>query len=88
MEELESSMAAEKACRLVKYYPAAIHLDIRLTRITSLGVDLAGTTFWEFKDSLNANRMRRIAKHNRKTQYSDIQTSRTSFPQSFQNLEH
>ena len=41
-------------------------------------MDLAGNTFWEFKDSLNANRLRRIAKHNPRTHYSDIQVSRKS----------
>ena len=39
-------------------------------------MDLAGNTFWEFKDAMNANRYRRIAQYSPKTQYSDIKISR------------
>ncbi|KAI9881589.1 MAG: hypothetical protein M1830_000153 [Pleopsidium flavum] len=40
-----------------------------------LSMDLAGNTFWEFKDALNANRLRRIVNYNPTTHYSDIQIS-------------
>lgn len=42
------------------------------------GQDLAGNTFWEFKDILNANRFRRIVKFDPKTHYSDVQVTRES----------
>lgn len=41
-----------------------------------VGSDLAGNTFWEFKDALNANRFRRIVKYSRKTDYADVKISR------------
>ncbi|KAL9074277.1 MAG: hypothetical protein Q9157_004466 [Trypethelium eluteriae] len=41
----------------------------------SLGSDLHGNTFWEFKDALNSNRFRRIVRYNRKTHYADVQIS-------------
>ncbi|KAN0080631.1 hypothetical protein V8E54_003835 [Elaphomyces granulatus] len=37
-----------------------------------VGVDLAGNTFWEFKDAINSNRYRRIVKYNRSAHYADI----------------
>ncbi|KAL1966713.1 hypothetical protein VTN77DRAFT_3910 [Rasamsonia byssochlamydoides] len=40
-----------------------------------VGVDLDGNTFWEFKDALNSNRLRRIVKYNRKTHYADVKIS-------------
>ena len=40
------------------------------------GQDLAGNTFWEFKDIANANRFRRIVKFDPKTHYSDVQVTR------------
>ncbi|KAK4957738.1 hypothetical protein LTR66_013262 [Elasticomyces elasticus] len=48
------------------------------------GADLAGNTFWEFKDHLNANRLRRIVQYSRKTHYADIKIS----PQWHQWLRH
>ncbi|PGH15307.1 hypothetical protein AJ79_02472 [Helicocarpus griseus UAMH5409] len=39
------------------------------------GQDLAGNTFWEFKDALNANRFRRIVKYNPKTHLADVKVS-------------
>jgi hypothetical protein len=41
-------------------------------------MDLSGTTFWEFKDSLGSNRLRRIAQPDPKTHYSDVKVSRGS----------
>lgn len=41
------------------------------------GADLAGNTFWEFKDALNANRLRRIVRYTRAGHYADIKISRT-----------
>jgi len=37
-----------------------------------VGVDLAGNTFWEFKDAINTNRFRRIVKYNQSAHYDDI----------------
>ncbi|KAK2768617.1 hypothetical protein FQN54_000473 [Arachnomyces sp. PD_36] len=48
------------------------------------GSDLAGNTFWEFKDAITAGRMRRIVKYNPKTHYADVKVS----PQWHQWLRH
>ncbi|KAL1955948.1 hypothetical protein VTO42DRAFT_7933 [Malbranchea cinnamomea] len=40
-----------------------------------VGQDLAGNTFWEFKDAANAGRYRRIVKPNPKLHYADLQVS-------------
>ncbi|OQO04387.1 hypothetical protein B0A48_10998 [Cryoendolithus antarcticus] len=48
------------------------------------GADLAGNTFWEFRDALNAGRWRRIVKYNTKSHYSDVIIS----PQWHQWLRH
>lgn len=45
-----------------------------------VGADLAGNTFWEFKDALNANRWRRIVRYTGKIHYADVKISRTSIP--------
>lgn len=42
-----------------------------------IGADLAGNTFWEFKDALNSNRFRRIVKYSAATHYGDVKISRT-----------
>ncbi|OAX85045.1 hypothetical protein ACJ72_00575 [Emergomyces africanus] len=39
------------------------------------GKDLTGNTFWEFKDALNAKRLRRIVKYNPKTHLADVKVS-------------
>ncbi|PGH09117.1 hypothetical protein GX51_00871 [Blastomyces parvus] len=39
------------------------------------GKDLAGNTFWEFKDALNSKRLRRIVKYNPKTHLADVKVS-------------
>ncbi|KAF2137242.1 uncharacterized protein K452DRAFT_258012 [Aplosporella prunicola CBS 121167] len=36
------------------------------------GSDLAGNTFWEFKDHAGATRLRRIVEYSRKTHYGDV----------------
>lgn len=41
-----------------------------------LGQDLVGNTFWEFKDHLNANRLRRIVRYNPQAHYADVKISR------------
>jgi NADH dehydrogenase [ubiquinone] 1 alpha subcomplex assembly factor 2 len=41
---------------------------------------ISTATFWEFKDQLHALRNRRIAKYSRKTQYSDVNISRSCLP--------
>lgn len=38
-----------------------------------VGQDLAGNTFWEFRDTADPNRMRRIIKGHRRVQHSDVQ---------------
>ena len=42
------------------------------------GADLAGNTFWEFKDHMNATRLRRIVKYARQGHYADVKISRES----------
>lgn len=54
--------------------------------IIIIGVDLLGNTFWEFKDSLNSNRLRRIVKYNRKVHYADVKISRTKALSPFSEL--
>lgn len=44
--------------------------------IIDTGFDLSGNTFWEFKDQLNAQRLRRIVKYGRNTHYGDVNVSR------------
>ncbi|PGH30961.1 hypothetical protein GX50_06272 [[Emmonsia] crescens] len=39
------------------------------------GKDLAGNTFWEFKDAPNAKRLRRIVKYDPKTHLADVKVS-------------
>ncbi|KAI9806726.1 MAG: hypothetical protein M1825_006183 [Sarcosagium campestre] len=48
------------------------------------GYDLAGNSYWEFKDNLNANRLRRIVQYPRSTHYGDVQLT----PQWHQWLRH
>jgi hypothetical protein len=42
------------------------------------GADLAGNTFWEFKDAMNAQRFRRIVKYSKQSHYADVKISRKS----------
>lgn len=49
-----------------------------------IGQDLHGNTYWEFKDRLNAERLRRIVRYHRRTHFSDVQVS----PQWHQWLRH
>ncbi|PIA88911.1 NADH-ubiquinone oxidoreductase assembly factor N7BML [Cercospora beticola] len=61
----------------------ALRLPWRKTFL--VGFDLSGNTFWEFKDALNAGRMRRIVKYSNKTpHYSDVKVT----PQWHQWLRH
>lgn len=41
-----------------------------------LGQDLAGNTFWEFKATRDAVRLRRIVKFDPRTHYADVKVSR------------
>ncbi|PSK60697.1 putative NADH ubiquinone oxidoreductase subunit NDUFA12 [Elsinoe australis] len=50
-------------------------LKLPWRRQVLMGYDLAGNTFWEFKDALNANRLRRIVKYPRATHYADVKVS-------------
>ncbi|KAK3107971.1 hypothetical protein LTR53_017945 [Teratosphaeriaceae sp. CCFEE 6253] len=49
-----------------------------------VGADLAGNTFWVFKDALHANRWRRIVRYSPKAHYADVKMS----PQWHQWLRH
>ncbi|KAL2821963.1 hypothetical protein BJX63DRAFT_176517 [Aspergillus granulosus] len=40
-----------------------------------VGYDLSGNTYWEFKDTLNSGRFRRIVKPRARTHYSDLELS-------------
>ncbi|KAI4719107.1 hypothetical protein E4T48_04640 [Aureobasidium sp. EXF-10727] len=40
-----------------------------------VGADLSGNTFWEFKDAINAGRMRRIVQYGRQGHYADVKIS-------------
>ncbi|KAL2857935.1 hypothetical protein BJY01DRAFT_70598 [Aspergillus pseudoustus] len=40
-----------------------------------VGYDLSGNTYWEFKDTLNSGRFRRIVKPRSRTHYSDLELS-------------
>ncbi|KAH8702065.1 hypothetical protein BGW36DRAFT_372132 [Talaromyces proteolyticus] len=40
-----------------------------------VGQDLYGNTFWEFKDALNANRLRRIVRYNKNAHLGDVKIS-------------
>lgn len=42
----------------------------------SSGQDLSGNTFWEFKDAVNANRLRRIVRYNPRSHYADVKITR------------
>lgn len=52
-----------------------------------VGTDLAGNTFWEFKDALHSNRYRRIVKYSRKTHYGDVKISRMLLDLASKNRE-
>ncbi len=41
-----------------------------------VGADLAGNTYWIFKDALHANRWRRIVRYSSKVHYSDVKVTR------------
>ncbi|KAF2758440.1 hypothetical protein EJ05DRAFT_485569 [Pseudovirgaria hyperparasitica] len=53
-------------------------------RQTLVGFDLAGNTFWEFRDVLRSGRMRRIAKYPSTAYHSDVKVT----PQWMQWLRH
>ncbi|KAF2482764.1 hypothetical protein BDY17DRAFT_252174 [Neohortaea acidophila] len=59
-------------------------LNLPWRRQFLVGFDLAGNTFWQFKDAINANRLRRIVKFSRKTHHADVKIS----PQWYQWLHH
>lgn len=52
--------------------------------IPATGQDLAGNTYWEFKDALKAERYRRIVRYTKRTHLSDAGVS----PQWHQWLRH
>lgn len=52
-----------------------MRLGVSLTRHV-LGQDLAGNTFWEFKATKDAARLRRIVKFDPRTHYADVKVTR------------
>jgi hypothetical protein len=84
VEEPSPTLATLHPCRYVSllFAPSSCWMRIAhgkspsLLTIPLLGHDLAGNTFWEFKDVVNANRYRRIVKFDPKTHYGDVQVSR------------
>jgi hypothetical protein len=63
----------------IRYIPAVARLNAVVDAKAIAGLDLKGNTFWEFKDALNANRLRRIVHYNSKAHHADIKISR-EFP--------
>ncbi|OJD29188.1 nadh:ubiquinone oxidoreductase subunit [Diplodia corticola] len=59
-------------------------LDLPWRRQWLRGADLAGNTFWEFKETRGAQRFRRIVKYSRRTHYGDVNLT----PQWIQWLRH
>lgn len=43
-----------------------------------VGADLAGNTFWVFKDALQSNRWRRIVRYSPRAHYGDVKITRKS----------
>jgi NADH dehydrogenase [ubiquinone] 1 alpha subcomplex assembly factor 2 len=41
-----------------------------------VGMDLAGNTFWEFRDQINIGRLRRIVEYDGKAHYADVKLAR------------
>lgn len=79
MVQVEESSAAVAKILLGRYAPRPQLRDEEpgrrpLTLFT--GADLAGNTYWEFKDALNSGRMRRIVKYNPRTHYADVRITR------------
>lgn len=75
-----SSSKAPNILRQAWYKWKALKLPWRKQYL--VGADLSGNTFWEFKDALNANRLRRIVRYTSKIHYADVKISRTFLPQS------
>ncbi|KAK0637754.1 NADH-ubiquinone oxidoreductase assembly factor N7BML [Lasiodiplodia hormozganensis] len=59
-------------------------LDLPWRKQWLRGFDLAGNSFWEFKETYGAQRFRRIVKYSRRTHYGDIKLT----PQWIQWLRH
>lgn len=59
---------------LLSVFPVASQCLSPANRL--LGEDLAGNTYWEFKDVMNAARFRRIVRYDPKTHFSDVQVTR------------
>lgn len=74
MEEASPALAQVLLGRLVSACLFVVWCLSTANRV--LGEDLAGNTFWEFKDVLNAARFRRIVRFDPKTHLSDVQVTR------------
>ena len=61
---------------MVSTEPSRLSHDLLLT--VGIGRDLAGNTFWEFKETANATRLRRIVKYSKQVHYADVKLSRES----------
>lgn len=66
---------------LLRRHARLMHLasPVSLTA-TSSGQDLAGNTFWEFKATKDAARLRRIVKFDPRTHYADVKVAREFDP--------
>lgn len=79
MEEASPALAQVFLGRLVSEH--FFSRDCGAVSLTVAGQDLAGNTFWEFKDVINASRYRRIVRYDPKTHFSDVQVTRKSYIQ-------
>jgi len=70
MEDASATMAS----KVPRWYVE--HAASGIPPLTILaGQDLQGNTYWEFKDALNHQRLRRIVKYRHQTHFADVQVS-------------
>ena len=72
---MESTQTALEEAVSHRYAPNAPLYKVHFKFLYKAGQDLEGNTFWEFKDQLNHNRLRRIVKYRGRTYHSDVQVS-------------
>jgi NADH dehydrogenase [ubiquinone] 1 alpha subcomplex assembly factor 2 len=85
MEDAEAAMAQDISCWYVNLPTSeSITALASFSSLRNAGQDLQGNTFWEFKDKLNAQRLRRIVRYPRSTHYADVKIP----PQWHQWLKH
>jgi hypothetical protein len=76
MEEASPALAEVLLGRSVSLYVFPVASPCLSPANRLLGEDLAGNTYWEFKDVMNAARFRRIVRYDPKTHFSDVQVTR------------